>query len=179
MAVKNLLALLKQGVQIQSLEDIVKDVQGPRLVVDVASWIFPATKLVAGSDEIVTDVPNASPSLLTISISRKLNPLLKVPDARAILVFDGRRFPPKQTTNLQREWNLKQAADDLEQFRKRTNMNELGLQPEDEKEYSNKKKAASCPREDLVHDIINWAKRLKSVAVLAPFEADAQVVYLE
>ena len=59
-------------------------------------------------------------------------------------------------------------------------MSEIGLQREEEAEYLKKKKAASCPRGDLIYDIIEWAKGVESVAVLqAPFEADAHVVYVE
>ena len=86
-------------------------------MVDIASWIFPATKTTQCANKIVTLIKGPSPSLLRM-IKAKLEEVLRVKDARVLLVFDGRCFHPKRATNQKRKLKLEAAREELEEFRR-------------------------------------------------------------
>lgn len=83
-------------------------------------------------EDLVKHIPNP------FKICRQVQVLLRLRRARVILVFDGRRYPPKRMTNLSRQSIHSQAVEDLERFKVAKRVAELGLQSEDEAEYLKK-----------------------------------------
>lgn len=177
MGIKELPKVLKEGLPEQELDKCIGSAPYV-LAVDAACWIFPACKLSGSVEEIVTPVAGAALTFMK-RIKQKTQELLRSPSAKVILVLDGRRFPPTRMEHEKRNQTLQRATQCLRDFESTMPLEET-LSKEQQDLYAKLRRDVSQPREDLVHDVITWAKDTDQVAVIqAPYEADAQLVYLQ
>lgn len=147
---------LKNTVTKSSVGDIIgSNLNRITFVVDVASWTFPACKTVTAVEQIVTPVDGAAPAV-TEYVKNKVKGLLVHDNIRVVLVLDGRKFPPKKFTHELRAAQVELAKIDLDKYERTLDHGELSTVQL--KELAKKRSKVSLPREDIIHDVVKWAK---------------------
>ena len=162
----------------ESLDSILEGQRRVVLVIDAMCLYVPSQKSGLALDQMSLGGRSPCPAVLDNFRTRIQALLDGAPQAKLVVVFDGDKFPPKSATNDARIAHREKARAKLEAL-----LSSLeGIEVTDAIRTDILRLRRDCvyKRSDLTKQLVSWCNNQdRVVALQSPFEADAQVVYLE
>lgn len=165
MGVDNLLAFVKNATHQSSLGRL--DLNDQTVAVDISHWMYRAAY--ACPDALYDRSKIHRAYAVIINYINNYVELLKSHNAKLVFVFDGMKLPAKQVTHLERSARKAEARLLVEKYLKRGDSGEV------------RKYMLKCVeiKFDIIQQVIEYCKKQDIDYVIAPYEADAQLAYLQ
>lgn len=164
MGVDNLLSFVKSATTDTHLDDI--GLKNATAAVDISHWIYKACYACPEAIYLRTNV-NQIYSTVTNYIDNYVK-LLNFYNVKITFVFDGMRLPAKRKTHEERSARKAENKKLVEKFLARNNKTEA------------RKFMLRCieVKFDIIQQVIGYCKRKSISYIIAPYEADAQIAFL-
>lgn len=164
MGVHDLMNFVKLATTQTRLDDI--DFAGSSVAIDISHWIYRASYAIPELLYHRTNV-NAIYTAITQFIDTYVK-LLRSYNVKLTFVFDGMKLPAKEATHTERSARKEEARRLVEKFLKANNPQEA------------RKHMIRCMdvKFDIVQQVIRYCQKEKIKYIVAPYEADAQLAYL-
>ncbi|KAI5190249.1 exonuclease 1 [Nematocida minor] len=163
MGITGLLPMLKDHINYVEVSDL----RGMKMGVDGYSWLYKAITVYAADVYLRPNDPDVVNKYVNFCV-RKCKALI-AHNIQLYFVFDGEEHPMKKATNQKRRKRKAEAQSKIEACMKRGNMREA------------KALMSRCLKVDdaMVSNLMRALKEMSIPYMIAPYEADPQLVYLE
>lgn len=165
MGVENLMSFVKNSTSQTDLSQI--DIRNKTVAIDASHWIYRAAYACPEKLYYRNQMHHAH-AIINNYIANQVK-ILKQYNVKLIFIFDGMRLPAKKQTNQDRSEKKEQARKLVAEFLAAGNDQEA------------RKHMVRCLdiRFDIVKAVIDYCKKNKFEYIVAPYEADAQLAFLD